>query len=158
MLPPSTALLSTIQRQIKRFYSMTKALNNLLSEVFSILRMPTAFVVITLSITTFLLSASFIPGLEILLAVIDTLLLSRLYHPNMMDLDKKHNWDGMPLKLYGRHNLESYGHRLKEHKGEFGKEADWSDWSQEMQDYCKQDVIVTTKLWKHFHPYLIGSK
>ena len=90
--------------------------------------------------------------------VIDTLLLSRLYHPNMMDLDKKHNWDGMPLKLYGRHNLESYGHRLKEHKGDFGKDADWSDWSQEMQDYCIQDVIVTTKLWKHFQPYLTGSK
>ena len=90
--------------------------------------------------------------------VIDALLLSRLYHPNMMDLDKKHNWDSMPLKLYGRHNLESYGHRLKEHKGEFGKEADWSDWSKEMQDYCIQDVKVTTKLWNHFHPYLIGSK
>ena len=73
--------------------------------------------------------------------VIDTLLLSRLYHPNMLDLDKKHNWDSMPLKLYGRHNLESYGHRLNEHKGEFGKDADWTDWSQEMQDYCKQDVI-----------------
>ena len=158
MLPPSTALLSTIQRQIKRFYSMTKGLNNLLSGAFSILRMPTAFAVITLSITTLPVIRKLYPWFGYPPIVIDTLLLSRLYHPNMMDLDKKHNWETMPLKLYGRHNLESYGHRLNEHKGEFGKDADWSDWSQEMQDYCKQDVIVTTKLWKHFHPYLIGSK
>ena len=90
--------------------------------------------------------------------VIDTLVLSRLYHPDMLSLDKKHNWTGMPLKLYGRHNLESYGHRLEENKGEFGQDADWSTWSQEMQDYCVQDVKVTTKLWKHFQPYLNGSK
>ena len=90
--------------------------------------------------------------------VIDTLVLSRLYHPDMLSLDKRHNWTGMPLKLYGRHNLESYGHRLEENKGEFGQDADWSTWSQEMQDYCVQDVKVTTKLWKHFQPYLNGSK
>ena len=90
--------------------------------------------------------------------VIDTLVLSRLYHPDMLALDKRHNWDGMPLKLYGRHNLESYGHRLQENKGEFGQDADWQNWSQEMQDYCVQDVKVTTKLWEHFQPYLNGSK
>ena len=90
--------------------------------------------------------------------VVDTLLLSRLYHPNILDLDKKHNWDSMPLKLYGRHSLESYGHRLDEAKGDFGKTSDWKEWSQDMEDYCIQDVKVTTKLWKHFHPYLNGSK
>ena len=90
--------------------------------------------------------------------VIDTLVLSRLYHPDMLALDKRHNWDGMPLKLYGRHNLESYGHRLQENKGEFGQDADWQNWSQDMQDYCVQDVKVTTKLWEHFQPYLNGSK
>ena len=90
--------------------------------------------------------------------VIDTLLLSRLYHPDMMDLDKRHNWEGMPLKLYGRHNLESYGHRLSCNKGDFGKDSDWKQWSQEMQDYCIQDVNLTTKLWKHFQPYLNGLK
>ena len=88
--------------------------------------------------------------------VIDTLVLSRLYHPNMMELDKKHNWKHMPLQLYGRHSLESYGYRLGEYKGEYGKTADWKHWSQEMQDYCVQDVVVTTKLCKHFNKYLIG--
>ena len=88
--------------------------------------------------------------------LIDTLLLSRLYHQNMMDLDKKHTWKGMPLQLYGRHSLEAYGYRLNEFKGSFSKTTDWQNWSQEMEDYCIQDVHVTTKLWDHFQPYLNG--
>ena len=90
--------------------------------------------------------------------VIDTLLLSRLYHPNMMELDKRHNWRHMPLQLYGRHSLESYGYRLGEFKGEYGKTADWKEWSEDMERYCKQDVVVTTKLCHHFRPYLSGSR
>jgi len=87
-------------------------------------------------------------------ATVDTLLLSRLYHSDMMKLDKRHNWKGMPLQLYGRHSLEAYGHRLNEFKGDFGKDTDWKEWSQEMEDYCVQDVLLTTKLWQHFLPYL----
>jgi hypothetical protein len=90
--------------------------------------------------------------------VIDTLLLSRLFHTDLLTIDKKRNWTGMPMKLYGRHSLEAYGYRLGEAKGEFAKDADWSDWSQEMQDYCVQDVVVTKKLCKHFHPYLTGAR
>tara|TARA_Y100001973_G_scaffold48531_1_gene72233 strand:- start:2146 stop:2727 length:582 start_codon:yes stop_codon:yes gene_type:complete len=89
--------------------------------------------------------------------IIDTLLLSRLYHPNLFDIDKARCWNHMPLQLYGRHSLEAYGYRLNEYKGNFGKTTDWSDWSQEMQDYCEQDVVVTTKLCNHFHKYLNGS-
>ena len=90
--------------------------------------------------------------------VIDTLLLSRLYHPNIYDIDHKHKWRHMPLQLYGRHSLESYGYRLGEYKGDFGKTSDWSEWSQEMEDYCAQDVEVTKKLCEHFRPYLTGSR
>ena len=90
--------------------------------------------------------------------VVDTLLLSRLYHPQMMELDKKQNWRHMPLKLYGRHSLESYGYRLNEFKGSFSTTTDWKDWSQEMEDYCCQDVKVTVKLWEHFQTYLNGSR
>ena len=86
--------------------------------------------------------------------IVDTLLLSRLYHPNIYDIDHKHKWRHMPLQLYGRHSLESYGYRLGEYKGDFGKTSDWSEWSQEMEDYCAQDVVVTTKLCDHFHRYL----
>ena len=89
--------------------------------------------------------------------VLDTLLLSRLYHTDMMEIDKKRNLDNMPLQLYGRHSLESYGHRLGEYKGEVGKSTDWQEWSPEMETYCAQDVLVTTKLCDHFQKYLSGS-
>ena len=90
--------------------------------------------------------------------IVDTLLLSRLYHPNLLDIDKSRNWKHMPLQLYGRHSLEAYGYRLGEYKGNFSKTTDWKEWSQEMQDYCVQDVVVTNKLCQHFHPYLNGSR
>ena len=90
--------------------------------------------------------------------VLDTLLLSRLYHPDILNLDHRKKWKNMPLQLYGRHSLESYGYRLGEYKGEYGKNTDWKEWSQELQDYMIQDVNVTTKLWKHFQPYLTGSR
>ena len=90
--------------------------------------------------------------------IIDTLLLSRLYHPRLMQLDKERNWPHMPLQLYGRHSLEAYGYRLGEYKGEFGKTTDWKEWSQELEDYCVQDVRVTKKLCEHFHPYLSGLR
>ena len=50
--------------------------------------------------------------------IVDTLVLSRLYHPNMMEIDKRRNIPRMPLQLYGRHSLEAYGYRLGEYKGE----------------------------------------
>jgi hypothetical protein len=90
--------------------------------------------------------------------VIDTLLLSRLYHADLLTIDKKRNWKGMPAQLYGRHSLEAYGYRLGEYKGSFSKTTDWKEWSQEMEDYCVQDVVVTKKLCKHFHPYLSGAR
>ena len=89
--------------------------------------------------------------------VLDTLLLSRLYHTDMAERDKKLDNPLMPMQLRGRHSLESYGYRLKEYKGEFGKSTDWQEWSPEMETYCAQDVNVTVKLCDHFHIYLSGS-
>ena len=90
--------------------------------------------------------------------IVDTLVLSRQYHADLYTLDSRRNWKGMPMQLYGRHSLEAYGYRLNEAKGTFGKDTNWKEWSQEMQDYCVQDVKVTTKLCDHFHPYLTGSR
>ena len=81
---------------------------------------------------------------------VDTLVISRVIHADILKVDQKRKWKHMPLQLYGRHSLEAYGYRLGEYKGCFGKTADWSKWSQDMQDYCVQDVQVTTKLWHHF--------
>ena len=89
--------------------------------------------------------------------IVDTLILSRLYHPNLFDIDKIKKWKHMPLQLQGRHSLEAYGYRLGEYKGSFSTTTDWKEWSQEMQDYCIQDVVVTNKLCQHFHRYLSGS-
>jgi len=84
----------------------------------------------------------------------DTLILSRFYHPNILDTDLRRKWTGMPARLYGSHSLEAYGYRLKCHKADFGKTTDWKEWSQEMQDYCKQDVAILVKLWRHFQKFL----
>ena len=83
-------------------------------------------------------------------SAIDTLVISRVLHSDILFIGQKRKWRHMPLQLYGRHSLEAYGHRLGEYKGNFGKTTDWKEWSQEMQDYMIQDVVVTTKLWHHF--------
>ena len=79
--------------------------------------------------------------------VIDTLVLSRLYYANLIERDYEKQIDGMPVKLYGRHSLEAWGHRLKCFKGEYGKQNDWSTYTPEMRDYCVQDTEVTASLW-----------
>jgi hypothetical protein len=92
--------------------------------------------------------------------LLDTLVLSRIYHADRLAEDHLHKtkkWPNLPLQLFGRHSLESYGYRLGEYKGSFGKTTDWKEWSQEMEDYMVQDVNVTRKLWNHFQPYLTGS-
>jgi hypothetical protein len=81
---------------------------------------------------------------------IDTLVISRVIHSDILAVDNKRQWKTMPVQLYGRHSLEAYGHRLGEYKGCFGKDTDWKEWSPEMQEYMIQDVVVTTKLWHHF--------
>ncbi len=60
---------------------------------------------------------------------VDTLVLSRLFNPMRK----------------GGHNLKSWGIRLDEYKGEFN---DWSQYSEEMKDYCKQDVKVTELVYQ----------
>jgi len=59
--------------------------------------------------------------------VVDTLVLSRLFHP---DLD-------------GGHSLAAWGTRLGFPKGEH---SEWEELSDEMVEYCKRDVDVTQRL------------
>lgn len=66
--------------------------------------------------------------------VVDTLVLSRLFHP---DLD-------------GGHSLAAWGHRLGFKKGEH---TEWEELSDEMIEYCKRDVDVTKRL----HDALMGQ-
>jgi len=62
----------------------------------------------------------------------DTLTMARLMFPDI-----------------GSHALATWGERLRVKKGDFGKQTDWQYWSQPMQNYCEQDVRVTTELWHH---------
>ena len=81
--------------------------------------------------------------------LIDTLVLSRLFYPHIIDRDYERRPTGMPQRLYGRHSLEAWGYRLKCFKGDFGKhDGNWAVYTPEMLDYCIQDTQVTRKLYE----------
>ena len=81
--------------------------------------------------------------------IMDTLVLSRLFYPHLMERDYERRPQGMPQRLYGRHGLEAWGHRLKCFKGDFGKhDGAWDQYTPEMLDYCIQDTEVTVKLYQ----------
>lgn len=98
--------------------------------------------------------------------VLDTLVLSRLMHPNLKTTDAGLLRKGiLPGSRYASHALEAWGYRLGEMKGEYkddfkkallaeGAEytdgMEWECFNEDMMAYCVQDVRVTTKLLKHF--------
>ncbi len=108
-------------------------------------------------------------------AVFDTLTAARLVWPSIVDSDKGRIARGtLPGRLMGSHSLEAWGARLFCWKGDYSVKAKerilrewkeawgdtplpaedlnkmvWATWSQEMQDYCDQDVIANTKLYAH---------
>lgn len=67
--------------------------------------------------------------------LIDTLVLSRLYNPS----------------LEGGHSLREWGLRLKLHKGDYD---DWTKLTEEMVEYCVQDVQVTHAAYDFLVPKL----
>ena len=78
--------------------------------------------------------------------VIDTLICTRFIWPKekLYDLDVDH-YLNVPTHLRGSAGLKAWGYRLSDHKIDF---KDFSAYSQEMLDYCVQDVRVTTKLYE----------
>ena len=77
--------------------------------------------------------------------VLDTMVMAMCIYPDAKNDD--FNREGFPKDLIGRNSLKAWGYRIGEYKGDFGMTTDWSTWSQEMQDYCEQDVRVTAKLF-----------
>ena len=69
--------------------------------------------------------------------ITDTLVLSRLTDPSRE----------------GGHSLDSWGQRLGFPKGEH---SDWDTFSQDMVDYCKQDVLVNVKVYNALRSVLAG--
>tara|TARA_R100001082_G_scaffold308_2_gene180 strand:+ start:6692 stop:7219 length:528 start_codon:yes stop_codon:yes gene_type:complete len=81
--------------------------------------------------------------------LLDTLVLSRLYYPDIIDRDYTRRPSGMPQRLYGKHSLEAWGYRLKCFKGDYGKhDGAWDKYTPEMLDYCITDTLVTLKLYE----------
>ena len=65
--------------------------------------------------------------------IVDTLVLSRLFKPTRE----------------GNHGLEGWGYRLGFKKGDFGQQEDaWESYSPEMLEYCKNDVLLNTKVYE----------
>ncbi len=78
--------------------------------------------------------------------IVDTLVLSKLAFPDMYEQDKKEKL--IPVDLWGKHSLESWGYRFKSYKGDYGKqEGAWETFSTAMADYCIQDLSVTNLLY-----------
>lgn len=77
----------------------------------------------------------------------DTLIMARLIYPEITNMDMGLVKSGqLPKKLIGRYSLEAFGYRLGEYKGDY--KGGWDSWSQEMQEYCEQDIEVTTALYR----------
>ena len=73
---------------------------------------------------------------------IDTLVMSRLLNPD------RERPEGLPQKV-GPHSLKAWGYRLGIYKGEYGEQdGAWDEFSQDMLDYCVQDVRVTEQVYR----------
>ena len=79
--------------------------------------------------------------------IIDTLICTRIIWPKekLYDLDIE-QYPNVPVKIRGNASLKAWGWRLADNKIDF---KDFSEYSEEMLTYCKQDVQVTLKLYKH---------
>lgn len=102
----------------------------------------------------------------------DTLVLSRVFFADEKDRDFKRWRRGeMDGGLIGGHGLEAWGQRLQLYKGDFAKakyeelkakhpelaktsegrqelkQMVWAEWTQDMEDYCLQDLVVNEALW-----------
>ena len=82
----------------------------------------------------------------------DTLVMARCIYPDIRNQDfQRTNFE---KKLIGSHSLKAWGTRLNKFKGSFGEDTDWVSWSQSMEDYCVQDVLVTLELYQ----FLLNKK
>jgi DNA polymerase I-like protein with 3'-5' exonuclease and polymerase domains len=78
--------------------------------------------------------------------IIDTLICTRLIWPKEVldDLDSE-QYPQVPSKLRGSASLKAWGYRLSDNKIEF---KDFKEYSEEMAEYCRQDVTITHKLFQ----------
>lgn len=93
--------------------------------------------------------------------VFDTIIMSKFVFTDLEKTDLGRITAGkLPKDMYQKHSLEAWGHRLGEHKGEYGKKFKdesaeeyqqrvWANYNKEMASYCEQDVLVNVKLYRY---------
>jgi len=93
----------------------------------------------------------------------DTLVMVRLLPIDFKPLDFAANKQGrLPAKMIGKHSLDSWGYRLGKRKGDYAKEMQakgldpWSEWNQEMDDYCENDIDVNILLWNFIEKHNVS--
>lgn len=92
------------------------------------------------------------PSISLPNVIFDTMIASNLMFPNLREIDIKHlrkDLFPVPSQLLGSHSLKAWGYRLGIHKGTFCEETDWQTFSNEMLEYCSQDVLVNKKLYEY---------
>lgn len=93
--------------------------------------------------------------------VYDTLIAAKLAFPDIKEKDfiryrsiiskpntMRTELERAKMRNIGKHSLEAYGIRLGEYKGDYGKENGFEEYTEEMLDYCVQDVEVNAKLYE----------
>ena len=92
-------------------------------------------------------------GFETKAKVFDTLVATRLIWSDLTDSDMKRvHTINYPRSLVNRHSLKAWGIRLGNYKQQI--DTDWSVFTQEMLEYCIQDVEVTHTLYQK----ILGQK
>jgi DNA polymerase-1 len=93
---------------------------------------------------------------------LDTLAMSRYIFPGsarttpLVGLDiafqrKYGETEGLESKHHGRHTLKAWSIRLRlGDQGKLDYTGGWEKWSQELQDYCRNDVIANVALLNYF--------
>jgi DNA polymerase I-like protein with 3'-5' exonuclease and polymerase domains len=82
----------------------------------------------------------------------DTLVLSRMLLPNILELDNQAVAMGDPAmgRHHGKHSIAAWGLRLRKCK-QHEDITDWSTWTPEMQERCIVDAQITTQVWQFLH-------
>ena len=77
----------------------------------------------------------------------DTAVMARCICPDVRAQDLLR--EGFEKTLIGSHSLKAWGHRIGVLKDTHGETEDWSTFTPAMAEYCKQDTVVTHRIYDH---------